>query len=453
MKYLLNMKSLLATYRSVSKFKVEPMGLILLGLSAMMIASVSSYQTYVDSVIMKTSWWMSDSLSVVLISLTIIVTMISLLCSDEDFSLNKSLTTFSLCVCSITFCCIMFFISCNLMVFYFFFESSLIPTTILILGWGHQPERLQAGMQMVLYTVYGSLPMLVLFSFVWLGSGTSNMVMLALLHESFLPKVSIVWFFLFIGMLVKIPVFLVHGWLPKAHVEAPVSGSMVLAGVLLKMGLYGVCRVIWSFGCPPANISFMFMTIALWGGVLCSFMCLCFHDLKSVIAYSSIAHMSMALSGILTMSNVGWMSGICMGVVHGLCSPCMFALANYTYSLTGSRSTMMCKGVLKVAPILSSMWFIFCIINMGCPPTPNFYSECLLFSSISGFSSVLYLPLYFMCFLAAAFSLFIYASVNHGYQGVMVRPSSGLSVRFLISMSVSGLFLISMFLFLDMVFL
>lgn len=101
------------------------------------------------------------------------------------------------------------------------------------------------------------------------------------------------------------PVFLVHGWLPKAHVEAPLRGSMMLAGVLLKLGIYGICRVIWCVGVPPAMLVHRIIVVRLWGGVVCSFLCLCFYDVKSVIAYSSIAHMSLRLGGILSMRNLG----------------------------------------------------------------------------------------------------------------------------------------------------
>jgi len=195
------------------------------------------------------------------------------------------------------------------------------------------------------------------------------------------------------------------------------------------------------------------MVVRLWGGVVCSFLCLCFHDVKSVIAYSSIAHISLSLSGILSFSHLGWMRGICMVLAHGVCSPCLFSLANYTYMGVGSRRIMLCKGVLKGLPILRSIWFIFCAINIGCPPSINFYSECFLFCSIFGYRRLILLPLFLMCFLAAGYSLFLYSRVNHGYQSLMVFTYSGLRLRFLTSMVVRLVVLFSIFLLLGVVFL
>ena len=106
---------------------------------------------------------------------------------------------------------------------------------------------------------------------------------------------------------------------------------------------------------PYYRFLYLLIVVRLWGGTVCSFLCLCFHDVKSVIAYSSIAHMSLRLGGILVGGQLGWIRGVCMALAHGVCSPCMFRLANYTYIRTGSRSIVLCKGVLKSLPILRAM--------------------------------------------------------------------------------------------------
>ena len=235
--------------------------------------------------------------------------------------------------------------------------------------------------------------------------------------------------------------------------EAPLRGSIILAGVLLKLGIYGVCRMVWCVGTPPTNLVYMVIVVRLWGGVVCSFLCLCFYDVKSIIAYSSIAHISLRLRGVLSLRNLGWIGGICMALAHGVCSPCMFRLANYTYIGRGSRRILLCKGVLKRLPILSAIWFLFCAINIGCPPRINFFSESILFCSIICFRIELVIPLFLLCFLAAGYSLFLYARVNHGYQSSSVRPFSGLTLRFLICMLLSVFILFGTFLFLDVVFL
>nr|YP_006576386.1 NADH dehydrogenase subunit 4 [Hiatula diphos]YP_009642885.1 NADH dehydrogenase subunit 4 [Hiatula acuta]AEV94280.1 NADH dehydrogenase subunit 4 [Hiatula diphos]QCQ20449.1 NADH dehydrogenase subunit 4 [Hiatula acuta] len=426
---------------------------VLFVLCSAQISALGGFGQVVEGVSLCCSWWMGDYLSTSLIALTVLVVVISLVSSDDDFSSDAMWVNFCACVSLVGFSCFLFFGCSDFFLFFFFFEMSLIPTTVLILSWGYQPERLQAGLQMVIYTVCGSLPLMVLLGMVWWGNGSDSMVLLSMVGTSVVDEYNVLWFLLLIGMLVKVPVFSVHGWLPKAHVEAPLSGSMLLAGVLLKLGIYGICRLVWCLGSPPMSLVYGMMVVSLWGGVVCSFLCLCFHDVKSVIAYSSIAHMALSLGGILSFNHLGWMGGVCMALAHGVCSPCLFGLANYTYMGTGSRSILVCKGMLKSLPALSAMWFIFCAINLGCPPSINFFSECFLFCSIFGFSSLFLIPLFMMCFLAAGYSLFIYASVNHGYQSSSVVSYNGLSLRFLVSMTISLIILFSIFVLLGEGFL
>ena len=227
----------------------------------------------------------------------------------------------------------------------------------------------------------------------------------------------------------------------------------MLAGILLKLGIYGICRVVWCLGVPPTILINIILVARLWGGVVCSFLCLCFYDVKSVIAYSSIAHISLRLGGILRCRNLGWMGGICMALAHGVCSPCMFRLANYTYMGSGSRRILLCKGLLKRMPGLTAIWFLFCVINMGCPPRINFFRECILFCRIMGFRLELVFPLFLICFLAAGYSLFLYATVNHGYQRSGILAFGGLRIRFLLSIVFRICILFILFLFLDVVFL
>ncbi len=180
---------------------------------------------------------------------------------------------------------------------------------------------------------------------------------------------------------------------------------------------------------------------------------MCFHDVKSVIAYSSIAHMALSLGGIIILNNLGFMGGVCIALAHGVCSPCLFRLANYTYIGRGSRSILLCKGVLKRLPVLSAIWFLFCVINIGCPPSINFFRECILFCRILGHRIVLLFPLFIICFLAAGYSLFLYTRVNHGYQSLGLYRYSGLRLRFLVTIVIRFFILFFLFLFLDVVFL
>lgn len=182
--------------------------------------------------------------------------------------------------------------------FYLFFESSLIPTLFLILGWGYQPERLQAGIYLLFYTLLASLPILVAIFYIYNTISTINFYLM--INRGF--DYELLYLGLIFAFLVKMPIFLVHLWLPKAHVEAPVAGSIILAGILLKLGGYGLLRVFSVLQSVGIKFNYIFISIRLIGGVLVRLVCLRQVDLKALIAYSSVAHMGIVLSGLITLT-------------------------------------------------------------------------------------------------------------------------------------------------------
>jgi len=189
----------------------------------------------------------------------------------------------------------------NLFLFYFFFEAILIPIILIIFYWGYQPERIQAANYMLFYTLVGSLPLLVVILLFYTKFSLSIVSFNYFLFDlNYFEQI-----FLVVAFLIKLPIFLFHLWLPKAHVEAPVAGSIMLAGVLLKLGGYGIYRVIVLFNRTFNNIVFLFISISIVGSFFIRGLCFRQADVKSLIAYSSVRHMGILIASIFSFSLMG----------------------------------------------------------------------------------------------------------------------------------------------------
>lgn len=213
---------------------------------------------------------------------------------------------------------------------------------------------------------------------------------------------------------IKIPMYLIHLWLPKAHVEAPISGSIILAGVILKLGGYGLFRVIKIFLNIGIKINFIFITISLIGGVYVSFICLQQRDIKSLIAYSSVSHIGLVIRGLLTINSIGIWGRLVLILGHGLCSSGLFCLANISYERLNRRSLYLNKGLINFIPALAIWWFLFRVGNMAAPPTLNLIGEILLINSLVMYSKISIIILAFISFFRACYSLFLYSYTQHG---------------------------------------
>nr|USO21439.1 NADH dehydrogenase subunit 4 [Eurema hecabe] len=370
-----------------------------------------------------------DFLSFGLILLSIWICVLMIMSSESLNNNNYYKEFFLLNILMMLMLLYLTFSVMNMFMFYLFFEASLIPTLILILGWGYQPERIQAGLYLLFYTLFVSLPLLMGLFFIYEDLNSMMMYM----YKFFNSYSFILYLSMLLAFLVKMPMYFVHLWLPKAHVEAPISGSMILAGIMLKLGGYGLMRVMIMFQKLSMNLGVLWITVSLVGGFFVSLKCFCQVDMKSMIAYSSVAHMGLVISGVMTLNYWGMMGSYILMIGHGLCSSGMFCLSNINYERVMSRSLFLNKGMMNFMPSLSLWWFLFMINNMAVPPSMNFFGELELINSLLSYSWLTMLMLMLISFFSAGYSLYLYSYSQHGeYNMSLYSFYSGLSREYLL---------------------
>nr|AQT38643.1 NADH dehydrogenase subunit 4 [Megathymus cofaqui cofaqui] len=370
-----------------------------------------------------------DMISYGLILLSIWICSLMMMASEKLYKYNFYLNFFMVNIILLLLMLYLTFSSMNLFMFYMFFEGSLIPTLLLIMGWGYQPERLQAGMYLLFYTLFVSLPLLMGIFFIF---GEMNSMMIYFL-KFYNLNMYLLYFCMLMAFLVKMPMYFFHLWLPKAHVEAPVSGSMILAGIMLKLGGYGLIRVLIFLGKISLKLNIMWIIISLVGGLIISLKCLMQVDIKSLIAYSSVAHMGLVIGGIMTMNYWGFMGSYILMIGHGLCSSGLFCLANIMYERLQSRSLMINKGMINFMPSMSLWWFLLLSSSMASPPSLNLMGEISLINSMVSWSWVSMIMLMMITFFSAVYSLYLYSYTQHGnYNMSLYSFHMGMSREFLL---------------------
>ena len=363
-----------------------------------------------------------DLIRTTLVSLTILISSLIIIARQKIFIYKKIAKYFLMLVTSLTITLFFSFTAQRIILFYIFFEASLVPTLFIILGWGYQPERMQAGIYLIIYTVTASLPLLLSLIMIYKNSGHLSITLPNWTFPLIGSQRHIWWVLTIAAFLVKTPLYLTHLWLPKAHVEAPVAGSIILAGVLLKLGSYGLLRVSSKFIFLNKSLAPALISLSLIGGVIARFICLRQTDVKALIAYSSISHIGIATAGIISNTNWGWHGALIILIAHGLCSSCLFSLANVSYETIQSRRIYTTKGLITFFPAITFWWFCFSATNIAAPPSINLGAEILLIAGTLSFSWLSALPLGLIRFIAAAYSLLIYTTTQHGNPPQFQNP-------------------------------
>nr|YP_004347648.1 NADH dehydrogenase subunit 4 [Marilyna darwinii]BAK10051.1 NADH dehydrogenase subunit 4 [Marilyna darwinii] len=360
----------------------------------------------------------TDPLSTPLLILSCWLLPLMILASQKHTSqepLNRQRMYISLLI-SLQFFLILAFSATEMILFYVMFEATLIPTLILITRWGNQKERLNAGTYFLFYTLAGSLPLLVALLILQNNNGS-----LSLLTLMFSPHVEmhsysdkIWWVGCILAFLVKMPLYGVHLWLPKAHVEAPIAGSMILAAVLLKLGGYGMMRILITLEPLTRELSYPFIILAMWGVIMTGSICLRQTDLKSLIAYSSVSHMGLVIGGILIQTPWGFSGALILMIAHGLTSSALFCLANTNYERTHSRTMLLARGMQVMLPLMTTWWFISSLANLALPPTPNLMGELMIITSLFNWSPVTIALTGLGTLITAGYSLYMFLMTQRG---------------------------------------
>jgi len=267
--------------------------------------------------------------------------------------------------------------------------------------------------------LFGSLPLLIILLLI------NNLFCLSYFYISYLEKNFFSGFILVIlifAFLIKMPIYSVHLWLPKAHVEAPVAGSIILAGVLLKLGRYGLYRVFnLVFFSRGFILNSYLISINLVGAIYVGFICLRQVDVKSLIAYSSVCHISLVIGGFIRGSLLGSRGVLVIILGHGLCSSALFCLANIMYERFFTRNLMLLKGLMLYFPVLTFWWFIFRVINIGAPPFINLFGEIFLIGRILKWNFFSLGLLIVLSFISACYSLYLFSFSQQGKVWFLYR--------------------------------
>jgi NADH-ubiquinone oxidoreductase chain 4 len=367
-----------------------------------------------------------DGISLYFVLLTTFLTPIAILSNYKN--INHNLKYFLISFLLLETLQILTFVSLDLLLFYIFFESVLPILFIIIIIYGSGKNKTRSALLLFLYTLLGSLPMLLSILSIQSIVGSTDFLLISLLDIN-LDTQKLLWLGFFIAFCVKTPLWPLTRWLPLAHSDSVLAGSILLAGTILKLASYGMLRILLTF-LPDASHYFspMVQTIAIITILYASLATIVQQDTKTLIAYSSICHMSVVVLGIFSNTIIGIEGAILLGIAHGLVSPALFiCVGGIIYDRTGTRIIKYIKGLALYMPIFTILFFVFTLANMATPLTLNFVGEQMSLLGIWSINPAIAILGGTGIVFSACYSIFLYNRLSYGSYSIHLKPMKDIS--------------------------
>ena len=353
-----------------------------------------------------------DGISLFFVILTTFIFPLCILSSW--FSIKKFLKEYFISFLLLELILIITFSVIDILLFYIAFESVLIPMFIIIGVWGSRERKIRAAYMFFLYTLFGSVLLLLSIIYIYNRFGTTDYESLLLIDFSLLEQ-QVLWLAFFLSFAAKVPMIPFHIWLPEAHVEAPTAGSVILAGLLLKLGSYGLIR--FSLPLFPEACVFytpFVFTLSAIGVIFTSLTAIRQTDLKRIIAYTSVAHMNLVVMGIFSFNVIGLEGALLQSLSHGFVSSALFLLIGIIYDRHHTRMVKYYSGIVHTMPIFTSIFLFFTMANIALPGTSSFIGEFLILAGIIKINTSATCLGAIGMVLGGAYSLWLFNRISYG---------------------------------------